>query len=68
MGVGSAALATIISQIVSAILCIVHLTKAPKEYRLVIKDIRFIVNLLKQVISNGYLLEFKTLLLHLQML
>ena len=53
MGVGSAALATIISQIVSAILCIVHLTKAPKEYRLVIKDIRFNRYLLKQVISNG---------------
>ena len=46
MGVGSAALATIISQIVSAILCIVHLTKAPKEYR-------FNRYLLKQVISNG---------------
>ena len=53
MGVGSAALATIISQIVSPILCIVHLTKAPKEYRLVIKDIRFNRYLLKQVISNG---------------
>ena len=53
MGVGSAALATIISQIVSAILCIVHLTKAPKEYRLVIKNIRFNRYLLKQVISNG---------------
>ena len=53
MGVGSAALATIISQIISAILCIVHLIKAPKEYRLVIKNIRFNRYLLKQVISNG---------------
>lgn len=53
MGVGSAALATIISQIVSALLCILHLIKAPQEYRLVIKDIKFNRNLLGQVISNG---------------
>lgn len=52
-GVGSAALATIISQVVSAILCVIHLTKAPKEYCLVIKDIHFDRYLLKQVISNG---------------
>lgn len=53
MGVGSAALATIISQIVSAILCMVHLVRAPKEYRLIIKDIRIDRSLLKQVVSNG---------------
>ncbi len=34
MGVGSAALATIISQFVSALLCMRHLLKAPEEYRL----------------------------------
>lgn len=49
----SVALATIISQVVSAVLCVIHLTKAPKEYRLVIKDIHFNRYLLKQVISNG---------------
>ena len=34
MGVGSAALATIISQFVSALLCLYHLLHAPEVYRL----------------------------------
>lgn len=53
MGVGSAALATIISQIISCILCIIHLMKAPIEYRLIIKKIRFDYSVLKQIISQG---------------
>ena len=33
-GVGAAALATIISQFLSALLCFLHLLKGPKEYRI----------------------------------
>lgn len=53
MGVGSAALATIISQFVSASLCLYHLVNAPIEYRLVIKDIRFDFVLLQEIVRNG---------------
>ena len=53
MGVGSAALATIISQFVSALLCMRHLLKAPEEYRLYFHKIRFDLPMLKQIIANG---------------
>lgn len=53
MGVGAAAFATIVSQFVSCFLCWFHLLKAPKEYRLVVKDIHFDFPMLKQIISNG---------------
>lgn len=52
-GVGSAALATIISQFVSAVLCLIHLTRAPKEYRLSLKKIQISGSYLKQIIQNG---------------
>ena len=41
MGVGSAALATAISQFVSAILCMVHLMRVEEEYCLELREIRF---------------------------
>lgn len=53
LGVGSAALATIISQFTSAVLCLIHLQKAPAEYRVSIRKIRIHFPLLKQIISNG---------------
>lgn len=53
MGVGSAALATIISQFVSALLCFFHLLNAQQSYRLEIKKIHFDFLMLKQIISNG---------------
>ncbi|MCR1887279.1 MATE family efflux transporter [Longibaculum muris] len=53
MGVGSAALATIISQFVSALLCLYHLLHAPEVYRLHVKDIRFDLPMFKQIINNG---------------
>ena len=53
MGVGSAALATIISQFVSALLCMRHLLKAPEEYRLYFHKILFDLPMLKQIIANG---------------
>ncbi len=52
MGVGGAALATIISQIVSAVLCFVHLIKLP-VYPLKVQQIRFDLPMLKLVIQNG---------------
>ena len=53
MGVGSAALATIISQFVSAFLCFLRLTKSPEAYRVSVRKIRFDLPMLKQIISNG---------------
>ena len=53
MGVGSAALATVISQFVSAILCFIQLLRTKEEYRIVINRIRFDMPMLKQVINNG---------------
>lgn len=53
LGVGSAAFATIISQIVSAVLCINLLRKAPEDYRVHMRQIRFDRIMLKQIIKNG---------------
>ncbi len=53
MGVGAAAFATVVSQFVSCFLCWFHLLKAPHDYRLKVKDIRFDFGMLKQIISNG---------------
>ena len=38
MGVGSAALATAISQFISAILCMIHLMRVEEEYRLAVEN------------------------------
>ena len=53
LGVGSAALATVISQFLSAGLCFLRLTHIQEEYRIVIRRIRFDLPMLKQVIQNG---------------
>ena len=53
MGVGSAALATAISQFVSAILCMVHLMRVKEDYRLELRRIRFDRHMLRQIIQNG---------------
>lgn len=54
MGVGSAAAATIISQFISAGLCLYRLTvKSPEEYRVHLKEIKLDPYMLKQIISNG---------------
>lgn len=52
-GVGSAAAATIISQFVSAVLCLRHLLRAPKDYRVHLKKIRFHGQMFRLVTSNG---------------
>ena len=53
LGVGSAALATVISQFLSAGLCFLRLTRTKEEYRIIIKHIRLDLPMLKQVIQNG---------------
>lgn len=53
LGVGFAALATIISQFVSALLCLRRLLKTPEDYQVSIRKIGFDVSLLRQIISNG---------------
>ena len=53
MGVGSAALATAISQFVSAILCMVHLMRVKEDYRLELRKICFDRHMLRQIIQNG---------------
>ncbi len=53
-GVGAAALATIISQFLSALLCLYRLVyKSPDEYRVALRSIRFDLPMLRQIIANG---------------
>ena len=53
MGVGGAAFATILSQFVSAALCLVRLLREKNAYRVVPSKIRFHGSMLMQIISNG---------------
>ena len=53
MGVGAAAAATIISQILSALLCFTRLVRCKEEYRVQVRKIRFHGNMMKQIIANG---------------
>ena len=52
-GVWSAAFATVISQFISALLCLHTLLTTTEEYRVDIKKIRFDMFMLKQIIQNG---------------
>ena len=52
-GVGAAAFATIISQILSATLCYNKLTHNPEEIRLDPKDVKLDKDVLKEIVSNG---------------
>lgn len=52
-GVGSAALATVLSQAASAILCFVRLMRTNDVYQVRIKEIRFHSHILKQIINIG---------------
>lgn len=52
-GVGGAALATVISQLISAILCLTHLMRVDENYRLILKSIGFDKEILRQVIKVG---------------
>lgn len=52
-GVGSAAVATTISQGISAVLCCIHLLRIPEDYHLVPSKIRFDFSSLKQIVRIG---------------
>ena len=53
-GVGAAALATILSQFLSALLCLYRLLRqSPEEYRVSLRCIRFDLPMLRQIIANG---------------
>lgn len=52
-GVGSAALATVISQVVSALLCLIQLMRSKESYRLEIKKIRFDLKILVKIVRIG---------------
>ena len=52
-GVWSAAFATVISQFISALLCLRTLLNTTEEYRVDLKKIRFDMFMLKQIIQNG---------------
>lgn len=53
MGVEGAAIATVISQLVSALLCLIQLTCRQKNCRLYLRRIAFTPRLLKQIIRMG---------------
>ena len=53
MGVGAAALATAISQFVSAGLCMIQLMRTKEEYQLQLKKIKIDSQMLGQIIQNG---------------
>ncbi|MBM6937701.1 MATE family efflux transporter [Pseudoflavonifractor phocaeensis] len=52
-GVWSAALATVISQCVSALLCLIHLLRAKGPERLSLRSVGFDATVFRQVLSNG---------------
>ena len=53
MGVAGAAVATVISQVVSAVLCIIKLTRSDGPYRLELRRIGFDLPLLKKITAQG---------------
>lgn len=52
-GVGSAALATVISQFLSAVLCMIQLLRSPEEFRLYPKKLHIDRGLISQILKNG---------------
>ncbi|HJG86274.1 MAG TPA: MATE family efflux transporter [Pseudoflavonifractor capillosus] len=52
-GVGGAALATVISQVVSALLCLIQLIRTKEDYRLELRSIRFERDILGQIVRVG---------------
>lgn len=53
-GVGAAALATVISQFLSAFLCLFQLLRSPEEFRVSPRKINLNPLMLRQIISNGF--------------
>ncbi len=53
LGVGSAAVATVISQAASALLCYLHLRKPGTVYQLQLHKLRFHLDLMKEIVRMG---------------
>lgn len=53
-GVGGAALATVISQVISAVLCLIQLMRTREDYRLRLREICFEKRILRQIIWIGF--------------
>ncbi len=53
LGVGSAAVATVISQFVSVILCLIHLCKKGNIYTVSLKKMKISVDMLKEIVEYG---------------
>jgi len=53
LGVASAAVATAISQFISMALCLVRLTHSDREYRVILREIRFDLPMLREILRNG---------------
>lgn len=53
MGVASAAFATAVSQFVSTVLCLIRLTHSDREYCVRLREIRFDMPLLCEILKNG---------------
>lgn len=53
LGVGSAAVATSVSQTASALLCMLHLTKKGTIYQIKLKSLRFHGDMLKEILRFG---------------
>jgi Na+-driven multidrug efflux pump len=52
-GVGSAAIATTISQVASAVLCLIHLAKKGTVYQVSLRKIRFYGDMMKEIVRYG---------------
>ncbi len=53
LGVGSAAVATTVSQGISAVLCCIHLVRTDKPYKLKLKEVRFDRKSLSDIVRYG---------------
>ena len=53
MGVGGAALATILAQFISMILCLIRLFRVKEDYRISLKELRVDFSMLKQMLRYG---------------
>lgn len=53
MGVEGAAIATVISQLVSTLLCLIQLLRTHGDYRLDLRQVRFTPRLLRQIVQMG---------------
>ncbi len=53
MGVGAAALATVLSQLFSAILCFIRLIRSKEEYRIIPSKVRLDMEMVEYIVAQG---------------